>query len=370
MIFEDVGHDAAARLGAHFSPRARGPVRRAAVLAAGLLGGAGEDADSLGNADGLGAATGPDAHGSSAGANSGLAGLGAEVLSETPRSIVLRFFTPAPGRAGGISSVVAKHFRRRDGASNSGGFGYLRALWGARMLPGAARVLAVDEEHRLILSEDLGDLPGLDAGLEDRPEAGRDEGPASGPSAGLNGPSEPEAEVPARWIRAWPELCLPAGSEGFERFCVGLAAADAVAARRGDAGVMASKALLRRGLSAAQAEELTRRDAAVLWWGDPSPRNIRWDARSETPAGRFRQVDLEGAGWCSPALLVAEVRQGLPQAVPFREQGWLPPAQYRELSAELAEAWRVPERHIRLAEEGLGGILRELRGLPNAPGSS
>ena len=329
-------HDGAARLPERFSPRARAPVRRGVELAAALL---------------SGTLPGGEADAESAPSDRGTKGLRAEVLSTTPRSIVLRLFTTVPQGAEspsssvissvkGRSSVVVKHFRRRDGASNSGGFGYLRARWGAEVLPGAARVLAADDEHRLIISEDLSDLPILDEVTAQR------------------------SELVVQWIRSWPELTLAAGSTGFEKFCTALVSADAVAAKRGDGGVMASRALLKHELSSAEMQTLTRREGALLWWGDPSPRNIRCDSGAAEAKRRFRQVDVEGSGWCDPALLVAEVRLGLPQALPVRSHHGLPEVQRRELAQELAEHWSVPESRIIMAERGIRGIIGELRGGP------
>lgn len=88
----------------------------------------------------------------------------AQILSTGMRSVVVRAqFSPGtvnlPG-LGGVPSVILKYFRRKDSASNSGGFGYLREKHGltalGALVPGLyTRLLAADDATRLLILEDI-----------------------------------------------------------------------------------------------------------------------------------------------------------------------------------------------------------------------
>lgn len=88
----------------------------------------------------------------------------AQILSAGMRSVVIRVrFSPGtvdlPG-LGEVPSVILKYFRRKDSASNSGGFGYLREKHGLgaldALVPGLyTRLLAADDASRLLILEDI-----------------------------------------------------------------------------------------------------------------------------------------------------------------------------------------------------------------------
>lgn len=248
---------------------------------------------------------------------------------------------------------------------NSGGFGYLRALHGAAALPGAAQVLDWDHEHRLVFSEDL------------RP-------PSSDVRSVLE-LAQSDARLLEQWIRSWPALCRGPEDSRFQSFCSALAAADPVAAARGRPGALPSMALA--GLFG---NELVRKEHSVLWSGDLNPSNTLCRMVSERPeaperaAGAeaspgvvpevressvvWRQIDLEGAGYCDPALLVAEAELGLPSALQqdqlhrcLEEQSF-GMEQFRDLAEELCQVWGVTRTRRSAGRGGLQTILRSLRG--------
>ncbi|WP_030016099.1 hypothetical protein [Curtobacterium sp. S6] len=227
----------------------------------------------------------------------------AQILSETFRSVVVRFRTAQ-------ETVVAKHFRRRDAAKNASGFGFLRALHGAEALPGTARLLGADAESRLIFAEDVGHGAAVTA----------------------------HRETFRSWIAAWPRLCLPADSPRAQAFRRRLAEADPEAARRGHPGALPSLGLLRRsGIAEADLRRLITPDHSVLWCGDMNPANF-----IHLPDRGFVQLDMEGTGYCDPGLLVAEVRGCLPSALD--REGFLPllPAsEWDEMANHLADTWGV-----------------------------
>ncbi len=283
--FED-----SASLTAAFSARAREPMRRAWELASHILGGAPMEV---------------------------------EVLAESFRAIVLRCRTRE-------SSVVAKHFRRRDSATNASGFGFLRARHGAEVLPHVARLLAVDEVARMLIFEDVGSGDPVT------------KGPLSFRS----------------WLHSWPTLCRDADSTLGRAFRNSIAASDPESARRGTSGALPSLGLLRRrGIPESEIRRLIEPERSVLWCGDMNPSNfVRHRERG------ILQIDTEGTGYCDPALLVAEVRGRLPSALNRdRFLGLLTPQEWDEAADHLAGHWHVTSRDEEIARRCLDAISHELR---------
>lgn len=101
--------------------------------------------------------------------------LGAElsvdrVLREGVRTTVARCWVDGPTTASrGARTVVAKCFRSRAMARNSGGFGLVREWAGLRCVPGAPRLLGADPDLGVVVMEDLGTAPTL-ADLLDGPD--------------------------------------------------------------------------------------------------------------------------------------------------------------------------------------------------------
>lgn len=250
-----------------------------------------------------------------------------ELLQATHRAVVMRFLTEG-------SSVVVKHFRRRDSANNASGFGYLRARHGCEALPSCVRLLAHDDVDRLIVVEDLGDRI-----FEPR-----------------------SAQDMLRWIGTWPDLVVPASSAPSLRFRQALAAADPIAAASRRPGALPSLGLLERGgLPLSSVEDFIDPHRSVLWCGDMNPSNF-----AESGDDGYLQIDTEGTGYCDPALLVAEVAFGLPLAPRHHEwRAMLAPGQWAEASEFLAEHWHVTTERARVGAEALKAVVGQL-----APGRS
>lgn len=248
----------------------------------------------------------------------------AEILSETFRSVVVRF-----GSARG--TVVAKHFRRRDSAKNASGFGFLRALHGAEALPGTACLLGADAAARVIFVEDLGH----------------------------GTPVTADRDTFRSWIAAWPQMCLPANSPTARAFRERVAESDPEAARRGHPGALPSLGLLRRsGMAEADIDRLVDPERSVLWCGDMNPANF-----VRVPGRGFVQLDMEGTGYCDPALLVAEARGRLPSALDRGEFLHLVTVrEWEEMANRLAATWNVGPAEEALGRECVAAISAELTG--------
>ncbi|WP_178945861.1 hypothetical protein [Kocuria sp. TGY1127_2] len=246
----------------------------------------------------------------------------AELLSSTNRSVVVRC------RAG-QASVVVKHFRRRDSARNASGFGYLRARYGSDVLPSSARLVAHDDADRILIFEDFGSSVDQNLNREDL----------------------------RKWISIWPSMVLPAESSAALWFRDSLAAADPIAAAKGRPGALPSLGLLDRSrLSIEDVGRLLDPKVSVLWCGDMTPGNF-----APSADGGYRQIDTEGTGYCDPAILVAEVRMGLPSAIGHKRlHALLDPDEWGDAADSLAEQWKVDgQREIR-ARLALEAILRVL----------
>lgn len=245
-----------------------------------------------------------------------------EVLSATPRSIVARCRSRQ-------RSVVLKHFRRRDSARNASGFGYLRAKFGAKVLPGAAAVLAYDDEARVLIHEDLGVRSGQQYSAEDL----------------------------VRWARSWPDLVVPATSPAAQEFRDSIGRSDPVSAAKGCPGALPSLGLARQaGITDDQLRKFLDPALSVMWCGDMNPANF-----AEDGDGTYRQMDGEGTGYCDPALLVVEARLGLPSAPDLGGPDIGPSAgQWDEVGDFLASCWSVTSEREDIARLVLTSILTEL----------
>lgn len=257
-------------------------------------------------------------------------------LSRGPRALAWRcrptHRLPGDNPSGATprAGVVLRCFLRRDGAVNSGGFGYLRALHGHRCLPGAPGLLASDDAAGVLVSEDL----------------------AAPSPAGKVRTAAASARATDRWLAALPDLCPGAESPAGRAYRAAIAAADPRAEEHGGAGALASWRLMcgPGGLSEGEARTLLDPRSSVLWCGDLNPEHFL-----ELPGQGWAQVDLEGTAYCSAALLVADVEAGLPlsEATP-------PAAGWAEHARRLAAVWAVDDESLALARTGLARLRREL----------
>lgn len=238
---------------------------------------------------------------------------GAEILSAGMRSVVLRLGLQAFAEP----SVVLKYFRRKDSATNSGGFGYLREKHGLAALEQVApglypRLITADDTARLLILEDvassnptvsLGDLL-LSTGADAAPRQALD-----------------------AWVNTWASILgSPAQAAAQVSFAAELASADARASAPGSlpSPQLAFKGLRRlaerKGVPVGSAEFTQMEQAVegiiypapserVLSSGDFSPANLLWQA---APGSGVRGIDAEGTCWHHWALPVAELMLGFP----------------------------------------------------------
>lgn len=238
---------------------------------------------------------------------------GVEILSAGMRSVVLRL------RLQGFAepSVVLKYFRRKDSATNSGGFGYLREKHGLSALEQVApglypRLIATDDTARLLILEDVA---------------------SSNPTVSLDdlllssGADATPHQALTAWVDTWASILRsPAQAAAQASFSAELANADT---RASAPGSLPSPQLAFRGLRllakrqgvAVESAEFTQMEQAVagiiypapservLSSGDFSPANLLLQA---APASRVRGIDAEGSCWHHWALPVAELLLGFP----------------------------------------------------------
>lgn len=293
--------------------------------------------------------------------------VGAVVLSATLRSIVVRVGripaaaggpvwdppVPAPrepaagvvdrvpaASAPGRGSVVLVHHRRRDGAVNSGGFGYLRALHGSRHLPRAPRPLAHDDAARVLVLPDLGRHPTVEQAAAATESARR-------------------AEVILDWLAQLPQLVAPGDSLPARRFTAGLRAADP----RGTGGFPSVGLLRRAGLGAEDLAWAAGEHGAgrVFWNGDLHPGNTVLTEHGPV------QLDAEGAQVSPAALIAVDAARAFPAADPgarWRES--LSPARWWEQAELLAQRWGVSDgdwdRALRVQAAVLEQLTRPAQG--------
>lgn len=263
----------------------------------------------------------------------------AQILSAGMRSVVVRvWFSPGgvdlPG-LGPAPSVILKYFRRKDSASNSGGFGYLREKHGLTVLnslaPGTYPTLYFSQDQaRLLIFEDLS---------------------LSSPSAGtgtlhslLASPdSQDRAYGVSLYLHFWASLISsPAQKEACRHFARALGSADPVAQRPGS---FPTANMVRQGVESwiihqqisesAYPHATTRlkrdiegflyppQEGAVLTPGDFSPHNLFCftapnaytqpslsGIRAVSPV--LRGIDAEGTSTHHPALPFADLMLGFP----------------------------------------------------------
>ncbi|GAA4795439.1 hypothetical protein GCM10023352_13330 [Rothia endophytica] len=275
-----------------------------------------------------------------------------EILSAGMRSVVLRLVfessdTSPGGTASATSSRIVKFFRRRDAASNSGGFGYLREKHGlaalGELVPGVyPQLRASDDGRRTLMMEDL----------------------ASGASSKLKSCAELMAQgsqQAALALRAYLDLWTavlrsPAQQKVIEGFRQQLALADPKASSPGS---LTSPALVLKGLERMvvsgdlPADHLARvrgnletllavsPHQSVLTSGDFSPLNVVLSV-AQPPAlstGNLavRALDAEGSAWHHPALLIAEVLLGFPSTPGPSLTTYLNERQLQEAALMLAQ---------------------------------
>ncbi|WP_421083432.1 hypothetical protein [Rothia nasimurium] len=263
----------------------------------------------------------------------------AEVLSAGMRSVVVRVTwagpaLPAPrGR-----TAVLKYFRRRDSATNSGGFGYLREKHGlpalAELMPGLyPQLLTADDEHRLLILEDVSGSPSPVSLGDLMLSTGADATPHQALTA---------------WADTWASiLSSPAQATTQASFSAELARADARASAPGSlpSPQLAFKGLHllaeRQGVAVGSAEfaHMERAVASIIYpapservlsSGDFSPANLLVTLPTPPPgAGAgpslplpVRGIDAEGTCLHHWALPLAEMLLGFPSW----PEGPLPPA--------------------------------------------
>lgn len=270
---------------------------------------------------------------------------GLHILSAGMRSVVLRVNL----RGLAPDSVILKYFRRKDFATNSGGFGYLREKHGlaalSQIAPGLyPHLYAASDSARLLVLEDatvslgvatvsLGDILGGRAGTGFTPP-------------GLSGPGAATRPLLTTWVDTWAGvLGSPAQAAAQHTFVRALAQADRAASAPGaqPSPRLACKGLVvmaeRAGLppDSAKVEEWRQQvqsimypapGDAVLSSGDFSPANLLisgtgylaysghrrraapGSATHSTPT--VRAVDTEGTCLHHWALPVAELLLGFP----------------------------------------------------------
>lgn len=275
-----------------------------------------------------------------------------KILSAGMRSVVLRLVfegldTSPGGTVSATSSRIVKFFRRRDAASNSGGFGYLREKHGLaaldELVPGVyPQLLASDNGRRTLMMEDL----------------------ASGATSELKSCAElmvqgsQQATLALRaYLDLWTAvLGSPAQQKTIEGFRQQLALADPKASSPGS---LTSPALVLKGLERMVVsgdlppDHLARvrgnletllavsPHQSVLTSGDFSPLNVVLSV-AQPPAlstGNLavRALDAEGSAWHHPALLLAEVLLGFPSTPGPSLTTYLNERQLQEAALMLAQ---------------------------------
>ncbi|MDO4916840.1 MAG: hypothetical protein Q3974_04405 [Rothia sp. (in: high G+C Gram-positive bacteria)] len=229
------------------------------------------------------------------------------ILSAGMRSVVLRVsFLPSFGEP---HSLILKHFRRKDSATNSGGFGYLREKHGLRTLsqlphqPYAELVFA-DDAARVLGIEDVPGTPCarnlLDA------------------SASF---TNAEAAL-VHWKNFWTQVVNAQACEPFARlrsdFSLALVKADPDARQP---GMLASSSMAVKGLEKLRTEESV--DHEITFETVLSPANPHQLVLSSADFSPFnvlhthdaaRGIDAEGTSIHHLLLPVAEMLLGFPSA--------------------------------------------------------
>lgn len=260
----------------------------------------------------------------------------AQILSAGMRSVVIRVqFSPGtvdlPG-PGEVPSVILKYFRRKDSASNSGGFGYLREKHGLDalhiLMPGSfSRVLGANDDTRLLILEHVDgvSVDKLLAGLGADSGSGVEHGQ---PLAAGQEASARLTQVLGLWSDFWAGLLLsPAQDEAQRSYRTALLSADTDARYPGG---LTSPQLAFKGLTklatfhgietdSSRYRELEQQvesivfpssQDSVLSSADFSPQNLLVSHKGDTEL--TRGIDAEGTAIHHWALPVAEVLLGFP----------------------------------------------------------
>lgn len=269
-----------------------------------------------------------------------------KIYSAGMRSVVIRVadfdnsYETGDPRATG-SAVVVKHFRRKDSASNSGGFGYLREKHGLTALnslvPGSySALLGFDDDARLLAVEQVAGFPlvlGMipygagTFGICSADSSADGSGSVLSP-AGSKIQDAAVQQALAAWVVFGVGIFNSPHQKTVQKeFVSALASADSLAVSPGS---LASPQLALRGLEklclaegiALESAEFRERTAqvesiiypdpedTVLSSGDFSPANVLTDSLSnpETVKG----IDAEGSALHHWALAVAEFALGFP----------------------------------------------------------
>lgn len=292
-----------------------------------------------------------------------------QVLSAGMRSVVVRV------QVEDGTSWVVKYFRRRDSASNSGGFGYLREKQGLPALgllaPGLyPSLLVADDTARLLILEDV------------------TSGSASAISLGELLLSAGADAAPQRALEAWADtwagvLSSPAQATAQEALRTALEEADPRAVSPGSLpspqlafkglpllaesrGLPLGSADLRQLEEAVKCIIYPEADQLVLSSGDFSPANIL------LTAGGLRGIDAEGACIHHWVLPLAELLLGFPSwpqgplpAALLSGEAWQTACQefYRRVAPAPEPSYRQDAR-VKAAVLTLEAILAEQRTKP------
>lgn len=288
-----------------------------------------------------------------------------QVLSAGMRSVVVRV------QVEDGTSWVVKYFRRRDSASNSGGFGYLREKHGLPALsllaPGLyPAFLASDDDARLLVLEDVSAGSPADS-LGDLL--------LSSPADSLKG------QALDTWVDTWAGLLSsPAQATAQEALRTALGEADPRAVSPGSLpspqlafkglpllaegrGLPLGSADLRQMEQAVKSIIYPEADQLVLSSGDFSPANIL------LTAGGLRGIDAEGACIHHWALPLAELLLGFPSwpqgplpAALLSGEAWQTACQefYRRVAPAPEPSYRQDAR-VKAAVLTLEAILAEQR---------
>lgn len=229
------------------------------------------------------------------------------ILSAGMRSVVLR--VSFPQSFGEPHSLILKHFRRKDSATNSGGFGYLREKHGLRTLS----QLPHQPYAELVFANDAARVLGIEDVL----------GTPCARGLVATSASYTDAEVALlHWKNFWTQVVNDQARKPFARlrfdFSQALGKADPDARQP---GMLASSSMAVKGLEKLRAEESLDYDMTfetvlspanpsqlVLSSADFSPFNILHvhdDARG---------IDAEGTSIHHRLLPVAEMLLGFPSA--------------------------------------------------------
>nr|WP_196768440.1 phosphotransferase [Cutibacterium avidum] len=221
-----------------------------------------------------------------------------EVLRDGVRTSVARCWVDGSTVASeGAHTVIAKCFRSKAMAHNSGGFGIVREWAGLATIPGAPRLLAADLDLGVIVMADLGEMTTLaDVLSGSDPDTAVEAARAWGRGLGATMRGADVATF-RQLIRKADPGTLSAGGPASPRL-PGRGATRL--AELLDDGVLSPEALTEIGLFA----ELAGGDDAVLTQADPCPGNIVIPA----DGGDATFIDFEASSVHHPAVDLAHLQ--------------------------------------------------------------